>query len=196
MTRDSKTPARQRSPKKPPAPRHFAYAQGGLDSLCCVYATLNAVQVLRRQPLPEKPALDLFKYLASGLAPKFPGLLWEGASLRDVRLLLDRADDYARRRFGFRIERREPLLHHAPKGDDAYWRKLAELLTPPGSVLLVGLKQPWEHWTVVSRITARTLHFVDSLTIRIARRADVSLREGSTYRIDPHQVFVLQRVDP
>ena len=180
--------------KKPRQPRPAAWSQGGLDGLCCLYATVNALQHLRGKPLKEEAAVALFRHLATGLADKFPALLWEGSSMRDVRLVLDRADQWARRHYGFGVARSEPLLRKAPSTDTLYWRRLEQLLAPSGRALIVGLKEPWEHWSVVTHVTPRTLRFLDSLTIKIARRADVSLRRGSTYRFDPHQVFLLERV--
>ena len=76
--------------------------------------------------------------------------------------------------------RSEPLRRGAPKRADHYWARLDELLKPAGRVLLVGLKEPWEHWTVLTDVTPRTLRFLDSIAIKVARRADFSIGEGGT----------------
>ena len=175
-------------------PRRQAYAQGGLDGLCGVYATVNAVQHLRGKALSEEPAIELFKHLVGAISKKFPDVLWEGTGMPEVRAILDRADAWARKHYGFGLERSEPLLRQAPKRDDLYWERLGELLDTPDRVLIVGLKEPWEHWSVLTNVTPRTLKFSDSLSIKIARRGDFSIRKGATYQIDPHQVFLLRRV--
>ncbi len=174
--------------------RREAYAQGGLDGLCGVYATINALQRLRGKALNEEPAIELFKHLVGAIRGKFPEVLWEGTGVPEMRAILDRADSHARKHFGFGVARSEPMLKSAPRRADLYWTRLAALLAEPDRVLIVGLKDPWEHWSVLTGVTPRTLKFFDSLTIKVARRADFSLREGATYRIDPHQVFLLRRV--
>lgn len=179
---------------QPFLPRH-AYTQGGLDGLCGIYATINALQHLRGRGLEEAPAAALFKHLIGAVRGKLPELLWDGTGMPELRKILDAADEWARLHYGFALARGEPLLKRAPKNDDLYWTRLGELLTAPDRVLLVGLKEPWEHWTVLTNVTPRTLRFFDSLSIKVARRGDVSLRAGSTYRIDPHQVFLLRRID-
>lgn len=175
--------------------RRDAWTQGGLDGMCGLYATVNAVQHLRGKTLNERDAIDLFKALTDAVAKKFPALLWEGTGMQDIRDILDKADQYARDVYGFGVVRSEPLRRGAPKRADHYWARLDELLKPPGRVLLVGLKEPWEHWTVLTDVTPRTLRFLDSIAIKVARRADFSIGEGGTYRIDPHQVFLLERVE-
>ena len=175
--------------------RRRAYVQGGLDGLCGIYATINALQHLRGKNLGEKPAGELFKHLVGAVAHKFPDLLWEGTGMPEVRAILDHANAWARTNYGFAIERSEPLLKNAPNRDNQYWARLDELLSVPKRVLIVGLKEPWEHWSVLTNVTPRSLKFFDSIAIKVARRGDFSLRKKATYRIDPHQVFLLQRVD-
>ena len=187
----AKTNARAQTKRKP---TFEAYAQGGLDGLCGIYSTINAVQYLRGRALNEAAAIELFKYLVGAVANKLPEMLWEGTGVPEVRSILHRADDFARRHYGFGLARSEPMLKQAPAQDDLYWARLDELLKPKARVLIVGLKEPWEHWSVLTDVTPRTLRFLDSLTIKVARRADFSLRKGATYQIG-RQVFLLQRVE-
>lgn len=188
----------KQQPKSNPArpPRRLAYSQGGLDGLCGIYSTVNAMQYLNGKAFTEAAAIKIFKHLCGAIVDKFPSVLWEGTGVPELRAILDRADAIARRLHGFGIARSEPLLRRAPRRDDLYWARLDGLLQPQGRVLIVGLKLPWEHWSVLTHVTPRTLRFLDSLSIKLARRDDVSLRKGATYQIDPHQVFLLERVEP
>ena len=186
-TRAGKTEVRPR--------RQEAWSQGGLDGLCGVYSTINALQCLRGKALYEEPAIAVFKHLVGAIAREFPAVMWEGTSVQNMRDILDRADDYARAHFGFGVRRSEPMLRKPPARNGLYWKRLGALLDEPRRVLIVGLKDPWEHWSVLTAVTPRTLRFFDSIGIKVARRAEFSLREGATYRIDPHQVFLLERVE-
>lgn len=175
--------------------RAVAWEQGGLDGLCGIYSTINALQCLRGRAFTEEAAIRVFKHLVGAIARKFPAVLWEGTGVQDMRDIIDRADVYARANLGFGVSRREPLLRKPPARDDLYWNRLAELLAAPRRVLIVGLKDPWEHWSVLTAVTPRTLRFQDSIGIKLARRADFSTRAGATYRIDPHQVFLIECVE-
>ena len=175
--------------------RRVAYTQGGLDGLCGIYATVNSLQYLHGKAFNEPAAIEVFKHLCGVVTDKFPSVLWEGTGMPEVRAILDRADEIAREKYGFGVTRSEPLLKSAPVRDDLYWARLDALLKPKNRVLLVGLKEPWEHWSVLTDVTPRTLRFIDSISIKVARRDDFSLRKGATYRIDPHQVFLLERVE-
>ena len=85
------SPATRKSASRPF--RRDAWMQGGLDGMCGLYATVNAVQYLRGKTLTEEEAIELFKDLTRPVAKKFPALLWEGTSLQEVRDILDCADD-------------------------------------------------------------------------------------------------------
>jgi len=173
------------------------YAQGALDGLCGCYAIVNAVAALRGEALTEAQAELLFKRLVQAIADKFPAAIWDGTGVPDIRRMIDAADRHARRTYGFGVTRREPFRATKFRGVARYYAGLAAELDDGPRVAVVGLAEPWGHWTLVTQATRDTLVFTDSIDLKHARLADAALskRGEKPFQIDQHQTFVLERVE-
>jgi hypothetical protein len=116
--------------------------QGSLDSLCGIYAIVNAFYVCG--------FLDhdnLFKYACNSLAPlRWPRVLWEGTTFEDLRKTIS----YCKRRLCvYDIEVSYPFWSNQPKTNKEYWGLFDEFFSEGGACCaIIGVVEPEPHWIV------------------------------------------------
>lgn len=159
-----------RAPRRRPRPTPFA--QGQLDSLCGVYAVVNAVQALI-PGLTKPKARRLFQALMTALRAEDTGrvpLVADGLSRERVRRTILNANQYVRRRFGGRlIVRRVPKAIAERPSLPALWRLLGERLSQ-GQVAILGIDGVHSHWTVAVGVTPKSILLRDSDGLHSLRR--------------------------
>lgn len=177
--------------------------QGKIDGLCSIYATLNACKLLYGHT--EKQDEKLLRVLCSGVADLFPQIVWEGTGVPTMYRLFRIADDWARKTHKRRLRWGAPLMRTTFSRPAAFFARLREDLDldPEGgsAVWVAGLGEPWDHWTVIDRISDRAVWFYDSWGMGHYRFDSFTLNEtkagegkGKKIMIDTHQSFLL-RVD-
>ena len=174
--------------------------QGDIDGLCSIYATLNACKLMFQ--LSEKQDEKLLETLCKGIADQFPRIVWEGAGVPTLYRLFRIADDWARKTHKARLLWGAPLMRVKFESADAYLDRLRDGLEAfdEGEALwIVGLGEPWHHWTVVERVTERRVYFYDSWGMKHYRFDSFTLDEtkagdkkGQKIMIDAHQTFLLR----
>ena len=150
-----------------------AYRQGELDGLCGIYSVLNAVRFALltaelegshsriRYLRPDECAL-LFTTLVStvGRRHRRAQFVFAGLGPSHLRSLLRSTDEWLRVNRGLLLVRTRPLDR-----DDRKTTLLSSIrrhLNVPGSAAIIGAKEPWQHWTVATRITKARVHLLDS----------------------------------
>ena len=109
---------------------------------------------------------------------------------------------------GCRRSTRTRLLWGAPlmrtkfrKPENFFARLRSDLAAgePGKAAWIVGLGDPWEHWTVVDHISDRTIYFFDSWGMKHYRFDSFTLdakkagdEPGQKIMIDTHQSFLLR----
>lgn len=156
-------------------PRPFE--QGELDGLCGIYSVINslnwALHSLRAShrgirrlagQLIEKECENLFAsairilpHRRYGLCPVVDGI--SGAEL--ARVLKDSVAWLQDKR-GLQLGIRRPFYRRIRVTTRRLRLVLAEHLAKPGTAAIIGVEPPWEHWTVVVRVTAKRLTLLDS----------------------------------
>jgi hypothetical protein len=88
-----------------------------------------------------------------------------------------------------------------------FWKEIADFLEEGERrkikrVAFVGIGHPDNHWTVVTRVTPRSVTFFDSWELkRLALRQftisrDVAKANGGMHKIDTRQTFLMERQAP
>ncbi len=175
--------------------------QGHIDGMCAVYATLNGCKYLFQHA--ERSDERLLRYLCEKVIPDlFPKIMYEGADTRGVRRLLAGAAEWTR------ANHHRDLLFSAPAwrrkfaSVEDYFAFLRETLATgdnEGAVFIVGLADPWFHWTVLTGVTETMAYFFDSWGLPDTPIADFTLDEdkagegpGEKTMIDCHQTFLMR----
>jgi hypothetical protein len=152
------------------------YAQGDLDSMCGIYAIINAFRALCRK-ITWDISTQLFQRLVSCLKrhakqAHLPIIFGIGQSL--MRKLLGEAQRYLRKRpnIEFAIEPKGRQLKS--KSLAAAWRRLSAIVDDM-TVVILPLSGRWDHWTVLYDINARKIRLADSSHRRELTRPQCTL---------------------
>jgi hypothetical protein len=138
------------------------FQQGGLDSLCGLYSIINAERIINRSSDDETQALfnDLVHFLARrGLLSKF---LIDGIIHREMLRILNKV--VGRKR----IRAVNIPWRGVPNPDlTTFWKSMQNFLDGrPRRAIILGLQGYHDHWTVIERITSRSIFLYDSSLIK------------------------------
>ena len=174
--------------------------QGKFDGLYGVYAILNSIKLLYH--LNEDDLDEMFRSLCESLSDKFPGALWDGLGVPEIRRLLIYAANYLVEHHRHDdLHWNRPFLRRKFSSVDSFWSCVEEQLsTSVRSVVIIGLNKPWDHWTVADKVTARAVEFFDSYGMRrypftsfTLDKAKAGDQPGQKILVDVHQSFRLSR---
>ena len=142
-----------------------------------------------------KPAPgELFQGLLSGLGEK--GLVArtadEGIKFRDLGKLLDLASDQMFANYGVRIHRRA-AMRHDPESVDEFWHTLNQhICKEEGRIALLGMTGKHQHWTIVLKVSDKSLKLADSMGLKRLIKSDCSIDETTTHTLWPTQTYLLE----
>lgn len=171
------------------------YRQGQLDSLCGIYAIINALFALCPE-MDEHLAQALFRKLLRSLeshTEKPVGALYDGLSQEAVEALLAVAVREIRRELDARIKIKPSPSPLTSKSVGSFWEALRTRLDR-GYVAIIGLSGADEHWTVAYAISDKLIRLLDSEDRRVLRRSRCTTYRGKTrVQLDPSAVILLKR---
>lgn len=138
------------------------FQQGGLDSLCGLYSIVNAERFINHSSDEETQQLfdDLIHYLSRrGLLGKF---LIGGILHHQMLLILNKVVGKKR------ISNVQIPWRGVPNPDlTTFWRSMQSFLDgTPGRSIILGLEGYHDHWTVIEKITSRSILLYDSSLIK------------------------------
>ncbi|NWF64641.1 MAG: hypothetical protein HXY38_10080 [Chloroflexi bacterium] len=138
------------------------FQQGGLDSLCGLYSIINAERIINHSTDEETQILfdDLIGFLSRrGLLGKF---LIGGILHPQMLLILDKVVGKKR------ISNVDIPWRGVPNPDlTTFWKSMQYFLDgTPGRAIILGLMGYHEHWTVIEKITNRSILLYDSALIK------------------------------
>lgn len=138
------------------------FQQGGLDSLCGLYSIINAERFINRSSDEETQQLfdDLIHYLSKRkLLSKF---LIGGILHREMLAILDTV--VGKRRIA---NVGVPWRGVANPDLTTFWKSILVFLDgTPGRAVILGLQGYHDHWTVIEKITNRSILLYDSALIK------------------------------
>jgi hypothetical protein len=172
------------------------FRQGALDSLCGVYAIVNAARLLCSE-IDNHISSALFYVLIKALLNRetgAPSAVTDGITTETLSRLLRTACNAIEEMSGIRL--RCSLL--APKRKrlslDQTWMALQETVGK-NSVSIIGLSGIREHWTVGYWVTKREITLKDSDGLRFLSRMDCDVkRDAAPYQLQAHEIVILHRV--
>ncbi|SHF08703.1 hypothetical protein SAMN02745157_1605 [Kaistia soli DSM 19436] len=150
------------------------FRQGNLDTLCGLYAILNAIKLAlgsETSTLSRRDWQRLFRKLLRE-ADHRVGLVHatsHGVDAAPLRKLIAAADKHLAKRHGLRLIVERPFRASESVAFKTLERWLAEVLDERGSAVIVGLGGAFDHWTTAHRLTADYLCFYDSAGINRVR---------------------------
>jgi len=138
------------------------FQQGGLDSLCGLYSIVNAERFINHSSDDETQQLfdDLVHYLSRrGLLSKF---LVGGILHNQMLVILNKIVGKKR------IANVEIPWRGVPNPDlTTFWKSMQYFLDgTPHRAIILGLDGYHDHWTVIEKITSRSILLYDSSLIK------------------------------
>lgn len=138
------------------------FQQGGLDSLCGLYSIINAERFINRSTDEESQTLfnDLIHYLSRRkLLGKF---LIDGIIHTEMLVILRKVIGKKR------ISNVRIPFRGVPNPDlTTFWKSMQSFLDgTPGRSIILGLQGYHDHWTVIEKITNRSILLYDSALIK------------------------------
>ncbi|MBL8062475.1 MAG: hypothetical protein JNK32_05610 [Anaerolineales bacterium] len=138
------------------------FQQGGLDSLCGLYSIINAERIINRSSDDETQQLfnDLIYYLSRRrLLSKF---LIGGIIHKEMLVILDKVVGKKR------IANVQIPWRGVTNPDlTTFWKSMQSFLdNTPGRSIILGLQGYHDHWTVIEKITNRSILLYDSALIK------------------------------
>ena len=179
------------------------FQQGDLDALCGVYALINALR-LGNQTLTHPKRIDweaLFAAILQDIAKKSilaNAAIW-GLSAAQLRGRVRIAHRWLKAEYGLTIELSQPWHHHKRMSIARECSKLAQIISQPGHVAVIGFTTLYHsHWSVIHRINQRSIILCDSgrmgrLTIaRLCFNSDEKLKKGKIAVVSSEDLLVLK----
>ncbi|CAH1654857.1 MULTISPECIES: hypothetical protein [unclassified Chelatococcus] len=168
---DRALPSSRHRPTFQPNHRPLPLQQGYLDSLCGIYTAINAIALLlpkSRRRLHDK----LFTVLLDTIEADegIDTVIREGIGFRLEADLLDAAARYLHRQLGLALHSRPLFDPRQRLPIDAVFERIGGVTTN-GGVVIAALLGRVRHWSVITRLTDRSILFHDSAGLtRLHRR--------------------------
>lgn len=174
------------------------YCQGDLDSLCGLYAIINALCALCPE-IDEEIATAIFRHLVRHGSEELDQLLpaaSHGISRDGLRRLLRASIKYVGKHLGITIEQQGFAIPERRLSLDAVWR-LAEEELDGQSVLILLTRGAQHHWTVAHAATRCLLRLIDSNGRRVLVRSRCTVKDTKTrFQLAPDDMTLLRRTGP
>jgi hypothetical protein len=167
------------------------YYQGSLDSLCGVHAIINALQVLV-PAMSRKDAQTLFQVLMKEIARKEAlKVIWRGMDGVLFRHLLMRGLESVLASHEISIEVSRPFGSRPVEFVDMI-QTLAQMLDESCVAVTMVHARVW-HWTVIAKITRKSILLFDSNGLSAIRIENCALRKSDKrYRINARELLFLR----
>lgn len=172
--------------------------QGNLDSLCGIYAVINAMNLV--YPMRRQDRVLLFKHLITTLRRDeyVVMALLSGTYKRHMNIMLAAAAGHMFRQQKAPVTVR--TLFRSCKGVsmEMYFKKLEEFLKQKNCAVIINLMGRLNHWSCVREITKTSLLLEDSYGYHYVRKSTCFLDEYSYQKghlIIPTQTWGISRQD-
>lgn len=170
------------------------YRQGDLDGLCGMHAIINALCVLFPE-MSKKQAQTLYRTLIKEIVRQ-GGLkaVWRGIDAKLLRHLLPLAVDTVAQGRAASVIVSRPFARGAIKLPDLVQRLRAKI--DDGCVAITLLRDNIWHWTVIKKVTSKTIILFDSADFGTIRIENCALEKSKKrYRISAGHIVILHRVE-
>lgn len=171
------------------------YKQGNLDSLCGIYAIINACRhaCASLETKKQLGSWELFTVLVDALEErgKLTTVLCYGISAKDHNHLLTIAAKFMLGKHGLFLNIKRPLKHIKAPSLAKVSSLLSYHLEQSGTSALLEFEAPsFEHWTVISHIIQDHIHFIDSTGMRPRPLKELQIKSARPVKPTTNVAFV------
>jgi hypothetical protein len=169
------------------------WKQGSFDGLCGAYSVVNAVHYLY-EDFSQEDCAALFTYMVRSHPELFSQALLSGMRFKQLWGLANTAKKCIAPYRTMRLYR--PFYNQKVSSVDDFMDRVSTMIGT-NAVMLVGLGRPWNHWSVASKITPKTITFQDSGSCNVQRvyKSSLSLEDSDGHiMLDYHQSIVIERL--
>lgn len=141
------------------------YHQGRLDGLCGIYAAINAMRLAARTAAIEEAFWeDVFASLVLGIEARIgiADAMLNGIGTKPLFSALREFAGESGFRWGRRFDVTRPFARLATPSRSCMLQQLEWLASQPDTAVIIRLRQPHDHWTVVKEIASEGVIFFDS----------------------------------
>lgn len=147
------------------------YLQGNLDSLCGIYALINAIRWALRNELPSAkgpPWEELFRKLTNHAVKEMGhlDLPTSGLSLYAMIGLTHVARAYVSEELNIELLFRRPFAIKKPTQADQTIESISRHLQQPNSAALAAVYGKLNHWSVITQVDDKQAQLFDSERIK------------------------------
>ena len=174
------------------SPRITSSRQGQLDQLCGVYAIVNAAQLAVGRNLQACERLKLFRELILALGrTRLRTAMLDGLTGPELIAAVRKRDWLAGS--GLDLQISAPYARSAFACFDHFLDRLARDAADANQAAILFVVQPGrQHWTVLKRVSGRSITLYDSIGAEKLARARYDIR--GRHRIEPARTLLLRSV--
>ena len=170
------------------------YRQGHLDSLCGIYAVVNACRHAMSTLMPKRKlnSQQLFVSLVKGLHAKnrFSKMTCYGTGMKDHKLVLALASKYLLDKHALSLTISRPVKGLGTPTVAQVFKLLRNHLESPGSAALLEFENHhYCHWTVVRQVQNRQVYFFDSCGMKQRSTKDFRIKPRSDAKLTKKLAF-------
>lgn len=167
------------------------WQQGHFDGLCGIYSLINAIDYLHHG-FSEEDCSALFEHLVRSGGSYFPQALYDGFDFEPLCNVAEALPTFLKGRSTIRLLR--PFVGEEFEHVDEFFCELRPYVGPR-SVAVIGLGEPWDHWTVVTKVDPSSFKLLDSFGLKRMPKFVFALedRQGQI-RLDYRETIVIERL--
>ena len=172
--------------------------QGDLDGFCGIYAICNALTLLFPSAMNQELRGKVFHVLLHAIPQhRWPAPVEDGTTVADVRNMLHGARNYLGadgKKSATRFDWEQPFAKTEFKTFDEFARELKWRIEGDDAFAIVGISNPWSHWTCAHRLTPHEMIMTDSCHVHQIPLGKCGFTgDGTDYEFDYHQTFTLMK---
>jgi len=170
--------------------------QGDLDGLCGVYAIVNAFCALCPElddDLVQIMFAELIKKLKAANAASATEAIYDGIDFETLLKIAKPMTPWLTRMTDIAVDVRKRDARRQFLTMQSFWDWLQHTVTAQ-SVIIASTLGVYNHWTVVTGVSARALRLYDSTELQLLSRRRCTLRLSfDRHVLDPNEIVVLHR---
>jgi len=175
------------------------FQQGALDCTCGLYAVINAIRLAvgDNRLASAESCLGLYYSFIQTLEHKQSVVfaLQEGLSTQMISALLHTAKVHLRANMGLKLDWQKPF-HNRPTQNLGPVLTLISTHRSRGGSVILGTEGKHDHWTVVQKVTSKSLMLADSNNLKSFAVSKICIADkpqnGKLHRICISSIFLLR----
>lgn len=174
--------------------KHKPWQQGHFDGLCGIYSLLNSMMYLHPGHFNEDDCQGLFAHLIQTANKITPNVVCDGLDFEPLCDVAEALPAFLKTHHKSKVTMFRPFVNEEMGSIEEFFDDLAFFTLAPQACVIIGLGQPWDHWTVVTKVTKKSVRFYDSYGIKRFDRSAFSLEEDpKLIKVDYRETILITR---